>query len=203
MRASVAALLLLAGCSGGLHRDAPPTQHYVLRAAGEPRPAAGQETLRIGRTTAAPGLDTDRIMLVQPDRRMDYYAASRWAAPLPEVVEALAAETLRNTGTWLSVHDSRGAFPADYFLQIAIRRFEADYTRGGSPQAQVVLDCTLGRRADRERLAAFTVSGSAPASDNRLGPVIAAFERAAQEAMVALAARADETLRTSTAPSTP
>jgi cholesterol transport system auxiliary component len=204
MRASAAALvLLLAGCSGGLHRDVPPTQHYVLRAAGEPRPPAGQETLRIGRTTTAPGLDTDRIVLVQPGRRMDYYAASRWAAPLPEVVEALAAETLRNTGAWLSVHDSRGAFPSDYFLQISVLRFEADYTQGGLPRAHVVLDCTLGRRADRERLAAFTVSGSAAASDNRLGPVIAAFEQAAQQAMADLAARSEATLRTSTAPSPP
>ena len=131
MRASVAVLaaFLLSACSSGLHRDVPPNQVYVLRAASAPQPQAPVATLRIGRTTTAPGLDTDRILLVQAEHRMDNFAASRWAAPLPEVLEALAVETLRGTGPWTAVHDSRGAFPADYFLQIAIRRFEADYTR--------------------------------------------------------------------------
>ena len=122
----------------GLQRLAPrlpsgctATQIYMLRAAAPSQDAAaasGVATLRIGRTLAAPGLSSDRIVIVRPDHRMDYYAASRWAAPLPEVVEALAVETLRGSGAWTAVNDSQGAFPADYYLQIAIRRFEADYT---------------------------------------------------------------------------
>ena len=108
---------------------------------------------------SAPGLDADRILLVRDDHRMDYYAGSRWVAPIPQMVEDLAAETLRNSGVWSSVHDSQGAFPTDYFLQLDIRRFEADYTESVEPTVHVVLDCTLGRRTDRELLSEFRREG--------------------------------------------
>jgi cholesterol transport system auxiliary component len=118
---------------------------------------------------------------------MDYFAASRWPAPLPEVVEALAVETLRNSGVWSAVHDSWGAFPTDYFLQIDIRRFEADYTAGAVPTVHVALGCTLGRRVEQEAAESFVAEGSATATTNRLGAVIEAFESAVQSALDGLA----------------
>ena len=83
------------------------------------------------------------------------------------MVEDLAAETLRGSGAWSSVHDSQGAFPTDYFLQLDIRRFEADYTEGGDPKVHVVLDCTLGRRTDRELLDEFHRRRQRAAGANR------------------------------------
>ena len=68
-----------------------------------------------------------------------------------------------------------------------LRRFEADYTKGGgAPTVFVVLDCTLGRTRDRALLASFTASGSAPARDDRLNAVVAAFESATAAAMTEL-----------------
>jgi ABC-type uncharacterized transport system auxiliary subunit len=65
-----------------------------------------------------------------------------------------------------------------------LRRFEADYTKGGgAPTVFVTLDCTLGRHRDRELLASFTASGSAAASADRLNSVVAAFESATAAAM--------------------
>jgi cholesterol transport system auxiliary component len=186
----VAVLAGVSGCSGLLHRDAEPAQMYVLRAAAAAAvqaAAADAPSLRVGRTQTAPGLDSDRIVLMHNDHRMDFYATSRWAAPVPEVVEALAVETLRNSGAWSAVHDSQGAFPTDYFLQVDIRRFEADYTGGGDPKVYVTLGCTLGRRSDREDVRSFVAEGSAVAGANRLSAVVAAFESAAQTAMAALA----------------
>ena len=49
--------------------------------------------------------------------------------------------------------------------------------RGGrAPTVQVALDCTFGRHRDRTLLAQFHRAGSAPAGDDRLGAVVAAFE---------------------------
>jgi cholesterol transport system auxiliary component len=191
-RMSVLVVLLAgaSGCSGLLQHDAPSAQIYVLRPAATPNTrvsAAGAPTLRVGRTQSAPGLDSDRIVLIRSDHRMDYFAASRWPAPLPEVVEALAVETLRNGGAWSAVHDSRGAFPTDYFLQIDIRRFEADYTEDAVPKVYVSLGCTLGRRVEQEVVKSFVAEGSAKAATNRLGAVIEAFESAARSAMAVLA----------------
>ncbi len=54
-------------------------------------------SLHVNRPMAAPGLDSDHIVLVQPDHKMSYYVASRWPADLPSVVESLAVDTLRTT----------------------------------------------------------------------------------------------------------
>jgi cholesterol transport system auxiliary component len=181
----------LAACSGGLHSDAPATQVYVLRASVHPqaeltRPIA---SLHVNRPMAAPGLDSDHILLVQSDHRMSYFVASRWPADLPGVVESLAVDTLRTTGVWTTVQDSGSAFSSDYLLQIVIRRFEADYSVSPSaPQVHVVLDCTVGRHTGREVIAGFVAEGSSTAAANRLGDVVSAFEDASNKALAGIAA---------------
>jgi cholesterol transport system auxiliary component len=201
-------LLLLAGC-GGLKSTAPPAQTYILRAATAPAGDASPTgtSLQIGRLTTDPGLGSDRIVLVESDRRMGFYAASRWAAELPDMVETLAVATLRASGQWDAVYGFPNAFSTDYLLQIAIRRFEADYTSGGgNPTVQVTLDCTVIRRSGRDQVANFVVQGSAAASENRMGAVVAAFEQAANSALATMAQRTAEVVKsakTSTAQSTP
>jgi cholesterol transport system auxiliary component len=191
--AALPALVLaggLSGCSGLFHSDSPAIQVYVLRAASHPQAAAKPATvsLHVSRPMAAPGLDTDHLVLVQPDHKMSYYVASRWPAAVPSVVESLAVDTLRATGAWTSVQDSGSAFSSDYMLQIVIRRFEADYTAGGAaPEVHVVLDCTVGRRAGREVIGSFVAEGSSAAAANRLGDVVGAFEAAVNQALAEIA----------------
>jgi cholesterol transport system auxiliary component len=187
---------LLAACSFALRSSAPPVQSYVLRAADSAQQAAreprGGASLRVFYPTAAPGLGSEHIMLLQSDRRLSYYAASRWAAALPSVVEQLAVDTLRHAGAWGAVEGSSGALPAEYFLQLDIRRFEADYTGGrAAPVVQVALDCTLGHRgAEQELVASFLVTRAVQADQNRLGAVVAAFQQAADGALGEVADRA-------------
>lgn len=197
-------MLLAAGCSGGLHSDGPPVQIYVLRATGSVQPAntgsSTGPTVQLPHPSADPGLATELIPLVRSDRRMDYYAGSRWAAELPDVIETLAIDTLRASGAWGAVHESPSPFISEYVLQIDIRRFEADYTDGGvAPKVHVVLDCTLARRVGRELVANFVAEGAAEASENRLGPVVAAFEQAANTALATLAERSAVAVKTATA----
>ena len=205
--------LCLAGCSGLFQSKAKPEQVYFLRApavatsapAAQPgdsaaAPAAAPTTmpatLRVTRPLASPGLDTARIMLVQTDHRMNFFSGSRWPAPVTQLVEALAVETLRATGAWTSVQDSTSPFPSDYLLQIHVRRFEADYTEGGgAPVVHVVLDCVVGRRQGREVLATFTASGSAAAAANRQAEVVAAFEQASGTALQSLSQQAERAVR--------
>jgi cholesterol transport system auxiliary component len=196
----------LAACSGGLHSDSPAIQVYVLRAAAHPQATLIRSTasLHVSRPMAAPGLDSDHILLVQSDHRMSYYVASRWPADLPGVIESLAVDTLRTTGEWTTVQDSGSAFSSDYLLQMVIRRFEADYTVGASaPEVHVVLDCTVGRRAGREVIASFVAEGSATAAANRLGDVVTAFEDAANKALADIAAHTAEAVQTAQKVETP
>ena len=207
--------LCLTGCSGLLHSNAKPEQIYYLRAPAALSTAAAAAaaaspgtdsaataaaplpvSVRVGRPVANPGLDSPHIMLLQTDHRMNFYSGSRWPGPAPEMIEALAVQTLRASGAWSSVEDSASPFPSDYLLQLHLRRFEADYTEGGAaPTVHVVLDCIIGRRQGREVLATFSASGAAAAPANRLADVVGAFEQATGTALEQLAQQAVQAVR--------
>ena len=195
--APVLLILGAAGCSGLLHSSAPPVQVYTLRAeapAGSPagRHPAKVASLRVGHPLAGPGLGGAQIVLLQPDQRMNVYAASAWSADLPALVAALAAQTLRASGDWSSVEDDESPFPSDYLLQISIRRFDADYSGGTDvpPTIHVTLDCTVGTEDGRTILASFAADGSAAAGANKLSEVVAAFQQAADQALASMSEQA-------------
>ena len=205
-------LITVSGCTGLFHSTARPEQVYFLRAAaatgvegavGTPqaRPVL-TESIRLARPTPAPGLDSSHIVLLESDRRMSYYMASRWPAPLPEMVEELALQALMASASWTAVQASGSQFPTDFILQIRIRDFEADYgqTAGTganaiAPEVHVALECTLGRRSGRDVVATFLVEGSAKADSNRLAQVVAAFEQATSVALTSMATRTVEAVR--------
>ena len=140
-----------------------------------PRAAPASQTpargsVLVQRPEAGPGLDSDRIALLRSEQRFDFYAASRWAAPAPDVIESVMIDALRATGAFSAVFDDAAPFAPRYNLRCTLRRFEADYTEGGggAPTVYVALDCTLGRHRDRALLASFTAQGSAAAGEDRL-----------------------------------
>lgn len=201
-RLAVAVLTLFlgaaAGCTNLFHSDAKPEQTYVLRPPSQaasdavvPPSAALLPPLQVAHPLVAPGLDGPHIILVQADHRMNFYLGSRWPGPLPDMVEALAVETLRASGAWKSVQDAGSPFTSEYLLSISVRRFEADYSHArAAPVVEVVLDCTLGARAGRELEASFVATGSAAASGDRMSEVIAAFETASSAALASLSQQA-------------
>lgn len=201
------ALALAATACSPFKTKADPTETYVLRASPRPtQPARDglKSSIRVTRPLPSPGLETDHIMLLQTDRRLSHFVASRWAGTVPELVESLTVETLRAAGVWSAVQDSRSSFPSEYYLQINVRRFEADYTEtSGAPTVHVRLDCAVGRRVDRELIASFTAEETVQASENRVGAVVEAFEKAAEKALATVAESVTESVRTSKAPSTP
>ncbi|HEY4210059.1 MAG TPA: ABC-type transport auxiliary lipoprotein family protein [Steroidobacteraceae bacterium] len=219
-------MIAIQGCTGLFQSTARPEQVYFLRAnitadaggsaggaGASPAPAGGApgapqarpaltESIRIARPTPAPGFDSSHIVLMESDRRMSYYMASRWPAPLPEMVEELALQTLAASGSWSAVQGSASQFPTDYILQIRIRDFEADYGQAAgtsahdiAPDIHVALECTVGRRSGRDVIASFLVEGSAKADSNRLAQVVAAFERATSVALASLSTRTVDAVR--------
>lgn len=179
------AVALLSGCSlfkSNLVQE----QVYVLRPVA---PAAAATTVSAGlqlpKPTMDPGLDNERIALVRPGNRMDYYAGARWGGTLADVWDSLIAQRTRASGAFAVVDTDRGGFGAQYVLAITVRRFEAEYGANpdAAPTARVMLECTVGDRVARRTLANFDIVASAPADANRLGAVVAALDRAANEAI--------------------
>jgi cholesterol transport system auxiliary component len=138
---------------------------------------------------------------LRSDRRFDFYAASHWAAPAPDIVENAIIDALRAGGGFTSVFDDSSPFAPRYNLRCGLRRFEADYTKGaGAPTVFVTLDCTVGRHRDRELLGSFVAEGSAAAGEDRLNAVVAAFESAVSQAVIELESAARAAVGRETAP---
>jgi cholesterol transport system auxiliary component len=178
--------LCVSGCvSGAFDSEVPERGLYVISAAapGASDGAPLGVDLVVARPNARPGLDTDRIAVLNSGRRLDYYAGGRWGADADIVVQDLLVESLRNTGRLRSVQTDLSAFVAEYVLQSELNDFQAEYAAGGGkPIVRVTLVCTLGRLKDRHALAAYTATATAAAADNTLTAVVTAFESAYRQA---------------------
>ncbi len=157
-----AAAALAAGCFGGL-KDVPARSRSSIASDAPPSPAGAPlaADLMVVVPEVAPGLDG-------PGHRR---ALAGRAHGLPDrdslgrrVADARAggarSSRCRSPAGCAPCRATLGRFRATHTLVVEVRRFEADYTAGGLPVAQVALAVTLGRAADRRVLAAFTASAA-------------------------------------------
>ena len=199
---ALAALAALAGCGGLLQtHEAAPVVYTLHAVPPPPAPAAVAATLVIARPVARPGLDTHRIAVLLPERRLDAYAGASWASPLPQLVEALLVDSFRAAGGWRAVVTERSAFPGRYLLQTEITDFAADYAEPGhAPLVRVVLRGELGLAAERRLVASVAGRAEVRAAADRQHDVAAAFEAAAGQAIAQLVAAADAAALAAEAP---
>ncbi len=204
--------LVLGGCAGSLFKTkvAPPTL-YLLSAApaavGGPAdtgaaPAAGVLTtsaaaelmanLAVLRPLVRAGLDNDRIAALYPDRRLDYFADARWSGPLDEVMQDLVVQYFQSRAGLPHVSGDASAFASAYWLEIEVAAFQAEYSGaspgGGLPTVHVHLLARIGSSGDRHIIARLDADARQPATANRVGAIVAAYEGAANQALGQIAA---------------
>jgi ABC-type uncharacterized transport system auxiliary subunit len=183
--AAVLVSSLVGACTSGAFDSDQPVQHVYVITARQLQPATSRvdADLTVVRPTVRPGLDTDRIAVLYPDRRLEYFAGSRWGATTDILVQALLVESLRNAGGLRNVQNDLAAFGADFVLQTEVSHFEAQYdSAGGAPEVRVELVMTVGRSTQRRPVASFVAAGRAAAASNTLASVVAAFEEAYAQA---------------------
>jgi ABC-type uncharacterized transport system auxiliary subunit len=181
----VAVAAALTACGGALFSSkAPPASLYLLSARrGTPGPEIAAD-LTILRPLVRSGLDTDRIAALYPDRRLVYYAAARWSAPLPGVVQDLVSRTFQTHANLRSVTNDASMVSAGYWLEIEVTDFQAEYAADGTrPTIRVHFLATVGEASDRRVMARFEASAAEDATDNRMTAIVAAYERAADSAL--------------------
>jgi ABC-type uncharacterized transport system auxiliary subunit len=184
----------LLGCAGGLQSDEPAPLIYRVNAPQLPGGDLLDADLVVAPPSTAPGLDSQLIATRWPGLRLDYYANARWAAPVPGMVQAAVIEALQGSRRLRSAQGDLGRFRATHVLMLEVQRFDADYTAGATPVAQVTLTATLGRQPERRVLASWSVATQEPASANRKTEVVAALDRAFGRAVTEIAIRSFETI---------
>lgn len=187
--AAVLCVSFLAACFGGLRNEAAAPVAYRISA---PRLVAGQPVaadLLVTVEATAPGLDGTGIAGRWPGSRIDYLAGARWPVRTPTLVESALIEALQDSGRLRSVQGDFGRFRSTHSIALEVRRFEADYTGGTPPVAQVALAVTVGRHSDRRVLAAFSVVAEEQAGENRVSAIVAALDAAFGTAAAEIAAK--------------
>jgi cholesterol transport system auxiliary component len=200
-RALVVPALCLAACTGSLFRShATSPTAYMLSAGpashGAPAPAGEIPVdLAVLKPKARAGLESDRIAVLYPDRRLDYFADARWSGPLGEVLQELAVQEFHSHANLRTVSGDASVFASAYWLEIEITDFQAEYTSGATaPTVRVSLRARLGSSGDRHLVEHFAATAQKPAAENRLSSIVDAFASAADASLAEIAAQAGETL---------
>lgn len=188
----VAPALIIAACTGSLFdSDIPASAKYVL-APVPPASTAGtsvaaQKDISIGRPDVAPGLDTQRIAVLN-GRKLDYYRGANWGGSTNEMVQTLLVSSLEDQRLFRSVTAEQARVAGDYALDIEVRDFQAEYSDSQqAPEVRVTIYGRVIRVVDRELAGTVTATAQRRAVDNRMGAVIAAFEAAAQQVALEIA----------------
>jgi ABC-type uncharacterized transport system auxiliary subunit len=205
-RSLVLAALCLGACTGSLFQTkASPPTIYLLSAeggspaAGGPAPGTPAAEIPVDLAILKPrlrvGLETDRIAVLYPDRRLDYFADARWSGPLGEVLQDLAVQEFHSRANLRTVSGDASVFASAYWLEIEVTDFQAEYTSAATaPIVHVHFLARLGSSGDRHILGQFIANAQQPAGENRLTSIVDAYARAADGALVQIAAQTVEML---------
>jgi cholesterol transport system auxiliary component len=131
----------------------------------------------------------DRIFTVTGDQAADI-AESRWAAPAQVMFEE-AVQAAFDTAPGHVRLVPRGLPTAtDETLRVDVRNFETRYDAGpGAPPTVLVrLHATLARDRGRSVVSEQIFEARAPASDNRVGPIVTAYNTAVRDVLGQLVA---------------
>jgi cholesterol transport system auxiliary component len=188
----------LAGCGSLFQTKAAPPTMYLLSMAkpAYENAAALAVDLSVLKPRVRAGLDTDRIALLYPDRRLDYFANVRWSGPVDELMQELAVQEFHASRSMRNVDGDASAFASSYWLELEVADFQAEYAAAASPpNIHVKLLARLGSSADRRVLVRFEADAMVTATDNRMSAIVDAYNHAAEKALSAIVADSVETLK--------
>jgi cholesterol transport system auxiliary component len=181
----------LAGCITLFPKEAP-VQLYRFDAAVQPiQSSARGFAVRTGMADFDPPAAGDRIMTVDGDQ-VAYVATGRWSSPANQMFDQAVAHGFAAPGDAARLVGSTGK--ADYRLRLAVSRFEARYPSGptSTPTIVVVVRATLDRQSDYTLVGAQEFKAEVPAADNRVGPIVEAFDQATTKVVGDLVAWVDQ-----------
>lgn len=173
-------LMLLGGCSALKPAAAPQTVFYTLDAmpgspvAAVPPVADRAPSLLIVPTRAAAGFDSQRIIYVRQDHRIEYFARSEWVDTPARMLGGLLVTEMANNGAFRSAAMGAGAAVADLRLVTDIVRLQQEFQSRPSQMRFTLRATLLDGRTQRVLVWREFDARVAAASDDPYGGVVAA-----------------------------
>ena len=185
------ASLTLAGCISLL----PKTKPALLYRFGAPAPAsapaapaAGGFAVRLAPIGFPMAAASDRLLTVTGER-VAYVAGGRWVTSAAILFEAAVVQTFDTRGGPARLLARGELAPAALVLKLDVRRFEARYDQGAASAPTVLVEvyAALDNPADATQHRQRIFVERVPASDNRMEPIVAAYDQAVGKACAEVA----------------
>jgi cholesterol transport system auxiliary component len=156
-------------------------------AAPSTTPAATAPTLIVNPTTAAAGFDSQRIIYVREEHKLEYFANSEWVDPPARMLSPLLVSAVVKTGAFRAVVLTPSAAAGDLRLDTEIIRLQHEFQAQPS-RVRFTLRAYLVENKGRRVLGWREFDVVVPAaSENPYGGVVAA-NRAVQSVLADVAA---------------
>ncbi|MDB5499153.1 MAG: hypothetical protein JWP28_3184 [Phenylobacterium sp.] len=173
-----ACALALSGCISLLPKSKP-AQLYRFGAAPAAAPTAARpNAVAVFRTNGSfQGESADDRILTVTGGRAAYIAQSRWVAPAEILFNEAVANAFDASPVRLIARGQQGKFA--YALRTDVRSFEVRYDQGANaaPTIVVRLHAAL-TRSDQSSVGEEDFEARVPATDNRVGEIVAAYNKA-------------------------
>jgi cholesterol transport system auxiliary component len=181
------ASLALSACGEGLIGPPPAGTLYRIAPDFGSAPGAGTKVawaLAIMRPNMATGLDVDRVVLIQPDGTLDFYAKANYPDRLGVMLQQAILNGFEASGRIDAVALEQDALHADYSLDIEVKDFAAHYSEpDGIPVARVSITVKLTTAHGRAIVGSFSTTKTATASLNGVTAVTQALQQALGQAV--------------------
>ncbi|MGH8075037.1 MAG: ABC-type transport auxiliary lipoprotein family protein, partial [Lysobacter sp.] len=154
----IAAFMLVAGCSILGPKPEPGTIYAPdPRVHVDPAWPTVDWQLSLSRATASSMTDSLRITVRPSTNELQVYKGASWAKTPTNMVEDALLRALEDSSRIPAVARQGAGISADYKLVLDLRRFEADYTAGGStPAATIEVNAKLLHAPDQSVIASRT-----------------------------------------------
>lgn len=186
---AVVACLALGGCIS-LFPKTKPAQLY--RFDGAPvqadaaLPAASAPVIQRGAMSFSSAASGDKILTVTGSDTA-YIAGARWISPAPVLFEEAMVRAFEASGG-PRLAEGGAALRAPTVLNIDVQAFEAHYDQGPNAPPQVVVQvrAVLVRVSDRTVISDRLFTSQQTASENRVGPIVEAYNAAVHDVLTKL-----------------
>ena len=142
--------------------------------------------LKVLPVEVASGLDTARIVMIEKGVQVNYLADSRWAEPLPQLLQFLWIQSLRQSGSASSVSSDTDAEKADRLIHITASAFNAVRNDDGSIVVRVQFQVKIMLPVTYVVLSVEDISVEQAALSSNMESVMVAFRSANEQAMEGL-----------------
>jgi len=133
--------------------------------------------LLIAHPSAAPMLDSRRIVVRPAADELQLLRGARWARPAPEMLQETLLHLLEDSGKLRAVARQSSGIAGNWRLLLDIRRFEADYSQGPIPTVELVVNAKLVAYQEQQIIASQTFTHSQTAHTSTTGAIMTAFSQ--------------------------